>query len=411
MDIKELRERRGAIYHQMKALVDRAQAEGRELTEEETEQHEKLFADQEKLQRQIGAAERQAEIDREMAEARLRSEPDDGDRKSEPGDKPATREALQMEAFRSYLMGGHPSPAAAEAFRALQADADTQGGFLLTPLEVVNQLIKAVDDMVFVRRLATAVQVPAGVQSIGVPSLDADPADSDWTAEIGAGSEDSTMAFGRRELHPWPLAKRLKVSKTLLRRGAMAPEAIVRDRLAYKFAITQEKAFLTGHGANQPLGVFTASANGISTGRDVSTGNTDTSIQADGLIEAKYSLKGGYWPRAQWIFHRDAVKQISKLKDGEGQYLWQPGLQAGQPDRLLSFPVNVSEYAPNTFTTGLYVGILGDFANYWVADALMLEIQRLVELYAETNQDGFIGRVEVDGMPVLEEAFARVKLG
>jgi HK97 family phage major capsid protein len=77
---------------------------------------------------------------------------------------------------------------------------------------------------------------------------------------------------------------------------------------------------------------------------------------------------------------------------------------------LFGVPVFVSEYAPNTFTTGLYVGIIGDFSFYWTADALDFSIQRLNELYAATNQTGFIGRLESDGMPVLEEAFVRVKL-
>jgi len=71
----------------------------------------------------------------------------------------------------------------------------------------------------------------------------------------------------------------------------------------------------------------------------------------------------------------------------------------------------MSEYAPNTFTTGLYVGILGDFSNYWIADAVDMQVQVLKELYAETNQTGYIGRLDTDGMPVLAEAFARVKLG
>ena len=70
----------------------------------------------------------------------------------------------------------------------------------------------------------------------------------------------------------------------------------------------------------------------------------------------------------------------------------------------------ISEFAPNTFTTGKYVGLLGDFSNYWIVDALSMQMQRLSELYAETNQIGFIGRLETDGAPVLEEAFARVTL-
>jgi HK97 family phage major capsid protein len=98
------------------------------------------------------------------------------------------------------------------------------------------------------------------------------------------------------------------------------------------------------------------------------------------------------------------------LKDGESRYLWQESVRVGEPDRLLGIPTFMSEYAPNTFTTGLYVGILGDFSFYWYADALLFEIQRLEELYAETGQVGLIGRLESDGMPVLEEAFVRVTL-
>jgi HK97 family phage major capsid protein len=83
---------------------------------------------------------------------------------------------------------------------------------------------------------------------------------------------------------------------------------------------------------------------------------------------------------------------------------------AGEPPILLGLPFFMSEYAPNTFTTGLYVGILGDFSNFWIVDALTMIFQRLVELFAATNQVGFIGRRELDGMPVLSEAFVRVTL-
>jgi len=218
------------------------------------------------------------------------------------------------------------------------------------------------------------------------------------------------MSFGKRALNPHPLAKRLKVSRKFLRMAAGA-EALVRDRLAYKFGISQEKAFLTGSGVNQPLGVFTASADGIPTARDVSTGNAATSVTFDGLISAKYSLMGQYWNRADWLFHRDVLAQIAKLKNGAGDYIWRESVRDGEPDRLLGRPAMMSEYAPNTLTANQYVGILGDFSNYWIADALDFQIQVLNELYAETDQTGFIGRLACDGMPTLAEAFARVKLG
>src|SRR4029079_19508647 len=138
---------------------------------------------------------------------------------------------------------------------------------------------------------------------------------------------------------PRPIAKRIKISRKLLSRMPVA-EGMVTQRLAYKFAVTEEKAFLTGDGANKPLGLFTASTSGISTGRDVSSGNTSTAITMDGLINALYSLKSQYQvsPSTAWLFHRDAVKMIRKLRDdsgasaGTGQYLWQPSTQLGQPD-------------------------------------------------------------------------------
>jgi HK97 family phage major capsid protein len=118
------------------------------------------------------------------------------------------------------------------------------------------------------------------------------------------------------------------------------------------------------------------------------------------LCRCHHSLHGG----------RETVKKTRKLKDGAGQYIWQLGLASGKPDTILGVPYFESEYAPSAFTAGKYIEIVGDFSNYWIVDALSMAIQRLVELYAATNQVGFIGRQELDGMPVLEEAFARVTL-
>jgi HK97 family phage major capsid protein len=171
---------------------------------------------------------------------------------------------------------------------------------------------------------------------------------------------------------------------------------------------------LTGHGAQQPLGVFTPSPDGISTARDIATGSA-TSITADGLVNAKYALKAQYRTgllgAVRWLFHRDAIRIISRLKLSDGQYLWQPGLQAGQPDLLLGYPIDESERVPNTFTDQLYCGLLANWNYYEIADALDMEVQVLFERYAETNQIGYIGRLKTDGMPTIEEAFVRLRCG
>jgi HK97 family phage major capsid protein len=397
---RELRQKRAKLIKETRelALVDKP-------TDEQKTEYEARMDDVQSLKDQYERLERQHELETGINESM--SEEDVEDRSRREGDEGTAKERRAQEIFNRYLQQGERG-LTSEEFRALQSDSDEAGGFLVAPQKFVEDLIQAVDDQLWIRQLATKEMVVTA-KSLGVASLDADPADADWTTELAIGSEDSTMDFGNREFVPHPIAKLLKVSRKLLRQ-APRTEGIVRERLAYKFAVTQEKAFLTGSGASQPLGLFTASAQGISTGRDVSTGNTTTSITTDGLTEAKYTLKGNYWGAARWLFHRDAIKQIAKLKDGEGQYLWRESVRAGEPDRLLGLPLMSSEYAPNTFTTGLYVGLLGDFSNYWVVDALDMELQRLDELYAATHQVGFVGRMETDGMPVLEEAFVRVKL-
>lgn len=110
------------------------------------------------------------------------------------------------------------------------------------------------------------------------------------------------------------------------------------------------------------------------------------------------------------MFHRHAVKQVRLLRDNDGQFLSQPNMQSGQPATIAGLQFIMSEFMPNTFTTCKYVGIIGDFSKYWMVDSLTLRAQRLVELYAESNQVGFIGRLECDGAPTLAEAFPRVKL-
>ncbi len=424
MTIAELREARAKALADARTIHEAGEAEDRDLTTEEEARYKAFLVDHGKLGTRI---ERQEALEKEQAALDADANPER--RSGRPyietaGDGTGNGDGIPDEfrgnpfagkeyraGFASYLDGKGQTESVRKALevRALQSDSDILGGYITTPPQFVAQLIKSIDDLLFIRTSSTVIPV-ATATSLGVPSLDADPADADWTSELLTGSEDSTMAFGKRELNPSPLAKRILVSNKLMRTAVMSPETLVRDRLAYKFAVTQEKAFLTGTGAQQPLGVMTASSDGISTGRDVSTGNTTTSITTDGLKNAKYSLKGGYWGGAQWIFHRDGVSQIAKLKDGDGRYLWQDSIVQGEPDRVYGFPVRMSEYQSNTFTTGLYVGILGDFKWFWIADALSMQVQRLTELYAATNQVGFIGRLETDAMPVLEEAFARVKL-
>jgi HK97 family phage major capsid protein len=318
----------------------------------------------------------------------------------------AAIDSLEMKAFNRLLVQGEGRLSDAET-KALQVNTDNLGGFLVAPQQFVETLIKFVDNELFIRGLATVFKVPSA-QSLGAPSLETDPADGDWTAEITQVTSDTSMTFGKRELRPYDLTKQVLVSKKLLAQAILDPATLVAQRLAYKFGVTQEKAFMTGTGANQPLGLFVASTQGISTGQDFTAAGS-TALIADDFKSALMKLKVQYQKKARWIFHRDVLKAAMNLKDSQNRPLY-ADLQGSAPPTMVGVPYMLSEYAPNTFTTGLYLAVVGDYSWYWIADAMNMEIQALIELYAATNQNGYIGRMAVDGMPVLEEAFVRIKL-
>lgn len=418
MKAAELRERRAELVKKARAILDRAEAEQRDTNTEEASEYDKIMAEIDARKEQIDRLEKLEEAEDEMeapaersgrratAEERARARADPG------------HEAEVRTAFGHWARTGQVRP----ALRTDQArlgeyrdlvlgalGADTAGGYLVTPVQISEAIVRQIDNVTFIRRLCHVERVTEA-KSLGVRQQTANPADADWTTEVAQVATDTAQAFGRRDLTPAALTKLVLVSIRLLMASADV-EALVRDRLAYKFGITEEKAFLTGTGSGQPLGVFTASAGGVPTTQDVTTAGAGA-LAGDDLIEAKYFLRQPYLqgPKAAWVMHRSIVKVVRKLKDNYGQYLWQPGLAGGAPDTIVDVPVKLSEYAPATLAGGNYVAVIGNFEYYWVAEVTDIVLQRLVERYSDTNEVGFKGIAFVDGAPILGEAFARIKI-
>jgi HK97 family phage major capsid protein len=391
--IIEAKQERMNIFNEIKSI--HAEFEGKEIDAIKKEELSKLENRFDSLNDSITNGEKHLARERVIGE------------KAPEATKTSKEEEI-LNAFQNYLRDG--SEQSMKVLNALQQDNATQAGYLVAPQKFVSELIADLNNVLFFREIAKVLPALQGAQSLGYPKRTTRMSSAAWGTEIAAPTADTALAFGKKEFKPNPATAEIPVSRTLIR-NAPNVDAIVRSEMTYNFGTLLEAGYMTGNGVNRPLGVFTASVDGISTARDVSTGNTATEIKFDGLLEAKYKLPEQYQRNLTWLFHRDGVKQIAKLKDADGQYIWQPSVAAGVPDRLLGIPVRMSEYAPNTFTTGLYVGMLGDFSNYWICDSLSMEMMALNELYARTNQVLFIGRLETDGMPVVEEAFARVKLG
>lgn len=406
LKIRELKSQRSKLGAEATAIMQTATDAGRSMTPEEETKFDKVMDERDQLDRTIERAERLLDDDRQAAD----DIPDDDGR-------PGNRGTGQMKAWNAFLRDGRAG-LNADHVRALNAGNDPEGGFLVAPEEFVNRLLANVDDLLPLRGLATVMRL-TNAESLGVPTRDADLTDATWTSEVATGSQDDSLRFGKRELRPHPLAKRVKISRKLLRVAAMDPEQIVRERMAYRHATAQENAFMTGDGNQKPLGLFTvgnADLGGITTSRDKDVPTSGTAFvnnatngyAADALIDAKYFLKPQYHARARWLFHRLILAEVRKIKDANDQYIWKAGL-GDQNDTILEIPYVLSEFAPSTMANNDYIGMLGDFSHYWIVDALQFEIQRLIELYAESNQIGFIGRMESDAMPVLEEPFVRLQ--
>lgn len=392
--LNDFLQERARVYDSMKVLQDKYADKPMEGSEADT--YGNLTKEFDSLTEKIENAKKDEERARLMAEQQA---------KAEKAKKPET-ESL----FAKVLQG---NARAIEQYRneavQMTLGTDATAGYLTAPVEFRQELIKGLDNDVFMRRISRNVGTIGNAQSLGFPYRAADADDASWVSEIAATVEEENLAYGRREFKPNRLTKLIKLSKTLVNHSAMAERTIL-DELGYRVGITQESAYMTGNGTGKPLGIFVASDSGIAAGRDVSADNTTTAVTIDGLLNAKYSLKAQYQRNAQWVMHRDLVKMIAKLKDGEGQYIWQPAVDAGQPDRLLGCPINMSEYAPNTYTTGQYAAVIGDFRYYWIADGDALNIQVLDQLFATYNLIGYLCEYFGDGAPVLGEAFARVKL-
>lgn len=288
------------------------------------------------------------------------------------------------------------------------------GGEMAMPMQWAQEFLKNVDNEVFIRRLATVIPLTEAV-SLGAVGMATDVSDDDWCGEQDT-IQFTTPALNGRVLQPHIHKKGLKISRFLLKK---APQAgpFAQSRLAYKHGVTQEKAFLTGTGVSQPLGILTPSVMGISTSRDL-TSTSALVVSAADLFRMYGNLKPAYWNKAQWLLHRDFLFDLRTMKDPNDNYMWQPfenpgkQLTEGNPGSIIGRPYNVSEYCTaktnNAWVAGDYAITFGDFSKYWIADSLQFELQMIYEKYADTAEIAMFSYGWVDGQPVLEEAFTRM---
>lgn len=298
-----------------------------------------------------------------------------------------------------------------EIRETLQAGVAEGGGYTIAPQYLVKQIIKDLDDAVQIRKRANIIPAMNGYASIGIPTLDSDLNDLDWTAEIAEVTEDTNMSFGKREMKANQLTKLVKLSKRLIKQSNIDIQGLVKERIAYKLASTLEHNYLYGNGQEKPLGIFAQTSDNtaaIPTDRDIKVGTANAAITYDGLVDAVSGLKGGYQSGAVWMLNKKAIAALRKLKDKQDRPIWQESLIAGQPSILLGIPVVQNDFIEDKLEATKYFGFLGNLKYYWIMDSLSMELQVLHELYSKTNQVGFQVGYWGDGAPIQKSAFVRL---
>ncbi|MFK8250654.1 phage major capsid protein [Ancylobacter terrae] len=269
--------------------------------------------------------------------------------------------SVEAKAFGAYLR--HGKEAGAEELKTLTVSSDPQGGYL-APKETSAEFIRNLVEFSPIRTIAS-------VRTTGAPAVSypkrTGVTNAKWKGETQA-SEASEPAFGQAEIVIREVNTYVDVSNQLLADSGGQAEAEVRLALAEDFAQKEGLAFVKGDGVLAPMGLLTDPAIAFT-----ANGHA-TNLSADALISLMYALPAMYRARGSWLMSGPTLATVRKLKDGQGNFLWQPSYQAGQPETLLGKPIVEAIDMPDV-ADGTFPIVFGDFASgYRIVDRLDLSV-------------------------------------
>jgi len=390
--ILELREKRAKAWDTAKAFLDTKRGGDGLLSAEDTSTYDKMEADVMALGKEIERLERQSVIDAELSKAT--SNPITNTPSKGTEEKTGRASAEYKRSFWNAMRTRAGEGLDPVVRNALQIGTDTEGGYLV-PDEFERSLVEALEEENIFRRLTNVITTSSGDRKIPVV---ASKGTASWIDEEGAIPE-SDDSFGQISIGAYKLGTLIKVSEELLNDSVFNLESYISREFARRIGNKEEESFFGGDGSGKPTGILAATG-GAQLG--VTTSGA-TAITLDEVLDLFYSLKAPYRNKAVFVMNDSTVKAIRKLKDSQGQYLWQPSIQAGTPDTILNRPLYTSAYVPAIAAAAKTVAF-GDFSYYWVADRQGRVFKRLNELYAATGQVGFIATQRVDGKLILPEA-------
>ena len=387
--ILELREKRAKAWDAAKAFLDSKRGGNGLLSAEDTEAYERMESEVVALGKEVERLERQTSIDLELAKAvnsPITNKPTTGHGEEKTGRASAEYKNAFWNTMRGKLTAGIQN--------ALRISDDPEGGYLV-PDEFERRLIEALEEENVIRRLAHTIYTSHGDRKIPVV---ASKGTASWVDE-GAQIPTSDDRFGQITLGAYKVATMIKVSEELLSDSAFDLETYIARGFGGRIGDKEEDAFISGDGNGKPTGFLHDTAGGEV---NITTAGA-TAITLDEMLDLYHSLKSPYRRKAVFIMNDSTVKIIRKLKDANGQFLWQPSVKEGTPDTLLGKRILTSPYMP-AVAAGAKSVAFGDFQYYWIADRQGRVFKRLNDLFAQTGQVGFLATQRVDGKVILPEA-------
>ena len=389
-EILTLREKRASLWDAAKKYREAHIGADGTMNTEDAAAYDRMVDDVDRMKKEIDRLERQESIENEMNRATskpLAGKPDTGveDTKNQ---RPTATDSYKK-AFWDMIRNKASSY---EIHNALKIGEDDHGGYL-APDEFEHTLIESLEEQNIFRQFAHKITTSSGDRKIPIV---ASKGTAKWIDEEAAYPE-SDDTFGLLSISAYKLATTIKVSDELLHDSVFDVASYIAKEFARRIGAAEEEAFFTGDGSGKPTGILSES------GAEQGVVTAGANITFDEVIDLFYSLRAPYRRNAIFMMNDSTVRSLRKLKNGSGDYLWQPAVTAGTPDTILGHPVYTSSFMP-VIESGAKAILFGDMSYYWIADREGRTFQRLNELYAPTGQVGFLSSERVDGKLILPEA-------
>ena len=286
--------------------------------------------------------------------------------------------APHQKAFNAYLRNGDDDGLRGLPLegKSLSTAVNSDGGYLVDPQtsEQVNSVLNAAAS---IRSISSVVTVEATSFDVLVDHTDVG---AGWATETDPSVETDTPQIDRITIPLHELSALPKASQRLLDDSAFDIEAWLAGRIADRFSRAEADSFVNGDGVDKPRGFLTHSVVPDSAAiwgeiGYVPSGSTGE-VTADAVIDLVYALGAQYRANGSFVLNSKTAAQVRKLKDADGRFLWSDGLAAGEPARLMGYPVLIAEDMPDPDTDSLSIAF-GDFsAGYTIAERPDLRILR-----------------------------------